>query len=561
MKRRAAAVDTLLEVIEESIGRRLGEVANSGGLHHALQLSSLPLLLTSDGSVRTGCVAAVPGGIYVKRVPDLLALVLLSVAILQAQSTNTPGQTENHVRELLSEGTRLLAESKVDAALDDFRQAHSLAPDDVDAIIGLARAEALHTDKSGSPDMQTEAQEHYQEVLSKQPTTELYVELYSERGWANFTKGDCSSLSLAESDFSKAVSLEPQNADLHFRLGGVFAAEGVEGLKCAHSEQERTAFIQHAWSQYQSAVNLDHTNVQYREGFVLLSDVLKRKPEYAEGTAKQVDNPSSDFPLTLNVDNALVLNFAEKNPEALFQADEMGMAPPIHVIVYASLNGENHWRFTCHRENSHGERNPCTKLAPGSYPARWIHNRELLQILIKEGDAFGWRFLDVEAAPESPANQQDNVLRSESYQFTIRKPEDKGTTEYPMLIHVYGAAKFRLPNGSLPARSHCSATSYTSYRTDVDCTNSGAVQLYKGFVTVEAAIDGNSEWWISCDAKWRWSKCSVLGPGFYPARWKDGPGSRLVVLAVENDKPHEVTFEAKQMPNLREPAPAQPPSR
>jgi hypothetical protein len=495
----------------------------------------------------------------VKRVPNLCLLILLSVATLPAQSTDTPGQAESHVRELVLEGTRLLAASNVDAALDDFRQAHSLAPEDVEAIIGLARAEALHTDKSGAPNMQAEAQAHYQEALSKHPTTELYVELYSERGWANFTKGDCSSLSLAERDFSEAVSLEPGNADLHFRLGGVFAAEGVEDLKCAHSEQEHTAFIEHAWSQYRSAVNLDRTNAQYREGFVLLSDVLKRKPEYEGGTEKQVDNPTSDYPLTLAVDRTLVLNFAEKNPEALFQADQMGMAPPIHLIVYASLNGENHWRFTCHRENSHGERNPCTNLAPGSYPARWVHNRELLQILVKEGDVFGWRFLDVEPAPESPASPQDNVLRSDTYQLNVRKPKDNSATEYPLLIHVYGAAKFRLPSGSLPARTHCSATSYTSYRTDVDCTNSGAVQLYKGFVTVEAAIDGNSEWWISCDAKWRWSKCSVLGPGFYPARWKDGPGSRLVVLAVENDEPHEVTFEAKQMPNLREPPTAQPP--
>jgi tetratricopeptide (TPR) repeat protein len=475
--------------------------------------------------------------------------------------------------ELYTELGSLLNENKdYVAAIDAYKKALDLNPEFLAAQVNYGSALV----SIGKPDS---AISFFSKVCAQSrpdhPETSGScgnARIVASRGWAYFTKGDCPSLSLAEKDYSEAVSLAPENAVFHSLLGDVLLGEagtGTKDLRCTHSKHEREDYLDRAWSQYGSAVTLDSANTMYREMFVIVSEVLKRKPEYEGGVATEpnkdevsqmlTDTLKPDFPLTLTIDSALILNFAEKNPEALFQADQMGMPPPIHVIVYASLNGENHWRFTCHRENSHGERNPCTNLAPGGYPARWVHNRELLQILVKEGDAFGWRFLDVEPAPESPASPQDNVLRSETYQFKIRKPKDNSATDYPLLIHVYGAAKFRLPSGSLPARTHCSATSYTSYRTDVDCTNSGAVQLYKGFVTVEAAIDGNSEWWISCDAKWRWSKCSVLGPGFYPARWKDGPGSRLVVLAVENDEPHEVTFEAKQMPDLREPPTAQPP--
>lgn len=588
------------------------------------------------------------GGARMKCLCSLAALILVSAIPVIGQSTSSPEKTESHVRELVLEGTRLFSQGSINEALDDFRQAHRLSPEDVEAIIGLARTEALHTDKSGNVDMQTQAVADYKAAVARQPTVELYTELGSlletgkdyaaaidaykkalqlnpeflpaqvnygsalvsigdpdsaisffsnvctqsrsdhpgtggscgnvkivaSRGWAYSKKGDCPSLSLAEKDYSEAVSLAPEKADFHSLLGDVLMDEagmGTKGLKCAHSERGREDYLDRAWSQYRIAVSLDSANTMYREMFVILSEVLKRKPEYEGGVAKEpnkaevsqmlTDNLKPDFPLTLTIDNTLVLNFAEKNPEALVEADQMGAASPIHVIVSASLNGENHWRFNCHRENSHGERNPCTDLAPGSYPARWVHNRELLQILVKEGDAFGWRFLDVQPAPENPPDPQDDVLRAQAYQLTIRKPKDKDATEYPLLVHVYGAVKLQLPSGSLPARTHCSATSYTSYRTDVDCTNSGAVQLYKGFVTVDASIDGTTGWSISCDAKWRWSKCSVLGPGFYPARWKDGPGSRLVVLAVENDEPHEVTYEAQQAPSLRESPTAQPPGR
>jgi tetratricopeptide (TPR) repeat protein len=296
---------------------------------------------------------------------DLVAVVLLLMVVpLFGQGTNPPEQAESHAGQLVSEGSRLFTAGNINGALEEFRQAHSLAPENVEAIIGLARAESQHTDDSGKLDMQEQALAEYQTALVKQPTAELYtefgsffdtrqdyaaaitayrkaldlnphlfdaelrygntlakvgdldnaisvyskacassgsvhpgtapgcesVEILASRGWAYSLKKDCLNLSLAEKDFSGAVSLEPGKADLHGWLGNVFMAEGMENMSnCAHSKQERTAYLEHAWSELRIAVNLDSANVLNRGAFVALSGVLNRKPEYNGGIAKEPD--------------------------------------------------------------------------------------------------------------------------------------------------------------------------------------------------------------------------------------------------------------------------------
>jgi hypothetical protein len=93
----------------------------------------------------------------------------------------------------------------------------------------------------------------------------------------------------------------------------------------------------------------------------------------------------------------------------------------------------------------------------------------------------------------------------------------------------------------------------------MDCVNAGGIEIYKGHVDLDCALDGSWGWTISCDAKWRWSRCAALGPGFYAARWKDGDKRQLVVLAHVGDKPEEVTFDAKKLPDLSEPPTAHSP--
>jgi tetratricopeptide (TPR) repeat protein len=299
-----------------------------------------------------------------KYVCGLAAFALFSMASLSGQGTNPPAQAESNAGQLVAEGVRLFTAGNISAALEKFRQAHSLAPDDVSPIIGLARAESKHVDNSGKLDMQEQALADYRTALAKQPTAELYtelgisfddkqdyaaaikayrkaldlnpqffdaelnygrdlanvgdfdnaisvyskacahsgptqpgaatgcgsVEIAADRGWAYFEKGDCPSLSLAEKDFAEAVSLEPGDADLHGRLGAVLLGEGMENLSnCAHSKQERNAYLEHAWSELRIAVNLDSSNAVSRGEFVTVSEILKRKPEYNGGIAKDPD--------------------------------------------------------------------------------------------------------------------------------------------------------------------------------------------------------------------------------------------------------------------------------
>jgi tetratricopeptide (TPR) repeat protein len=324
----------------------------------------------------------------------LASLVVLLVVPLLGQSTSPTEQTSSDVGQLVANAGRLLAEGDINAALEEFRQARSIAPDNLEAITGLARAESRHTDDRGKADMQEQALADYQKVLATEPTAELYtelgiffdrkqdyvsaikayrkaldlipkffdaelgyanalanigdfdnaivvysqacarsgathpgtsvdcnsVEIAADRGWAYFKKGDCPSLSLAEKDFSDAASLEPGNADVHGRLGTVLAQEGMEKSNCAHNKQERTAYLEHAWNELRTAVNLDSSNVLNRGAFVAVSEILKRKPEYNGGIAKDPDK--AEYSQLLADHPELV----SKDPDSVASLESLGDA-------------------------------------------------------------------------------------------------------------------------------------------------------------------------------------------------------------------------------------------
>ena len=63
----------------------------------------------------------------------------------------------------------------------------------------------------------------------------------------------------------------------------------MENSNCAYSKQEQTARLEHAWSELRIAVNLDSSNAVSRGEFVAVSEILKRKPEYNGGIAKEPD--------------------------------------------------------------------------------------------------------------------------------------------------------------------------------------------------------------------------------------------------------------------------------
>ena len=358
------------------------------------------------------------------RLCSLAALGLLSMVPLFGQGS--PPE-RSHVEQLVLERTRFLSEGNFNAALDNFQQAHNLAPDDIEALTGLARAESLHKDKSGSADMSVQAQADYQTALASHPTAELYAELgdvlngrkdyaaaintyrraldlspkllgaevgygnalasvgdfdnainvYSracpqsradhpgtsgacgdagiaaDRGWAFFKKQDCGSLSLAEKDFREATALEPGRADLHCRLGTVLMGEGgslvkLKELNCGHGKRERQTYLDQAWSQLRIAVNLDSSNAQCREAFVVLSEVLKRKPEYDGGIAKEPDKAElskllADHPQLVSPDSLESLEslqdaqISAENNKALADAKEAVQLKPTDGLAWYHL--------------------------------------------------------------------------------------------------------------------------------------------------------------------------------------------------------------------------------
>jgi hypothetical protein len=115
---------------------------------------------------------------------------------------------------------------------------------------------------------------------------------------------------------------------------------------------------------------------------------------------------------------------------------------------------------------------------------------------------------------------------------------------YPLLVHVYGAMELNFPVGQLPEQVRCNASS-TGWTATATCTDYPPVTIYRGTVSVDAGFAGKAHRNLSCDAKWSWSKCSVIGPGFYLARWSDKDESKIMLLAVKDKKPVEIGFEVK----------------
>jgi len=268
----------------------------------------------------------------------------------------------------------------------------------------------------------------------------------------------------------------------------------------------------------------------------------------------------AEFPLVVEVSESQYHNPFENDIANLAKGEEMGASPPILVALTSTINGESHWVLICRRENVKNETNPCTPLAAGKYPARWVHNGELLQLLVKDDQGrFDWRFFDVSSKRQDPPPPDDRLMQTPRYQFVVTAPNGKHAEDYPMLLHVYGAVRLRFPVASLPDHTRCTFSSYGPYTTQINCVNSGGTEIYKGHVDLDSALDGSWGWTVSCDAKWRWSKCAALGPGFYAARWKDGDRRQLVVLAEVGDKPEEITFDAKKLVDLSEPPVAHPP--
>ena len=249
------------------------------------------------------------------------------------------------------------------------------------------------------------------------------------------------------------------------------------------------------------------------------------------------------FPISLEIESSMIVN-PISDTQSLLQASEMGMAPPTFGIFKGTLNGERHWQLGCRAENEKLQQNPCADLLAGSYRGRWVHNRELLEVVVhsdKENSAslMELRYLDITPDPKNPPPPNDPVENLPTSEGSYHIEQAK--QNYPVLVHVYGAVALSFQVGELPARTNCNIATFSPYQTNVNCVQSPPIPINRGTVSAEASIDGELQG-LSCDAKWRWTQCSVLEPGFYEARWKDDKHSQLIILCLKDGRPKEIGY-------------------
>jgi len=245
------------------------------------------------------------------------------------------------------------------------------------------------------------------------------------------------------------------------------------------------------------------------------------------------------FPLHITIESSTVLN-PSSDAALTAEADSMGAAPLGLILFSGEINGENHWVLSCRKENPLQESNLCTDLPHTEYRGRWVHGFDILQIVGGGPDAPIMRFLDVSKNEKSPPKQGDAALRSPIYDFAVNFPKGKTAQDFPMLVHVYGGVTLNLPVGQIPARSSCSMTTWTAYQTNINCVSYPSVEIDRGYVTLTVSIGDDQYESLNCEAKWRWSRCSAIAPGFYYARM--GKKNRLMVLTDDDGQPKEVGF-------------------
>jgi len=250
------------------------------------------------------------------------------------------------------------------------------------------------------------------------------------------------------------------------------------------------------------------------------------------------------FPLQVTIETTFdAADLISISQQQILKAAAMGIEPPFMAVFHGKINGEDHWVFGCRYENPLRQSLPCTNLPLGQYKGRWIHDYSLIQIVGGTPESPLMRFLTVSNNVKSPPSADDPILHGAVFDFPVRFPDGKNLKDYPLLVHVYGGASLELPVGQLPARGNCSVYSWSAYQTSVNCASYPAIEIHRGYVTLDISVEAASFASLHCEAKWRWSHCAMLDPGLYYARMDK---SRMVLLTHnEQEKPQEVGFDVE----------------
>jgi len=245
------------------------------------------------------------------------------------------------------------------------------------------------------------------------------------------------------------------------------------------------------------------------------------------------------FPLQITIESTFETDISSIGQQQHDQAATAGMELPYFAVFHGEINGEDHWVLGCRKESALRESLPCTNLPVGEYRGRWIHDHSLLQVVGGSPENPIMRFLAVSDNPKSPPSDNDPLLHDAVFDFPVRFPDGKSLKDYPVLVHVYGGSSLDLPVGSLPAHTKCTAQNWSAYQTSVKCTDYPAVEIRRGYVTLNISVGYVPFASLHCEAKWR-SHCSMLDPGLYYAR---ADKTKFILLTHnQQGKPQEVGF-------------------
>ena len=355
-----------------------------------------------------------------------------------------------------------------------------------------------------------------------------------------------------EQSYTEAANLyrkaaEQGNPTAQFNLGTMYqAGQGVP------KDDVQAAFWTRKAAEQGLPVAQNNLGLMYEEGRGVPKDSAQAEAWYRksinQGDATAQHNLTAftsiqqNFPLQIIIQSARDSGLSGISQEAQTNAANIGMEVPYFVIFQGTINGEDHWVFGCRKENLLRESVPCTTLPIGQYRGRWIHDHYLIQVIGGSAESPTMRFLTVSDNPKSPPTANDPVLGLRAFNFPLILPNGKTLKDYPVLVHVYGGYSLDLPVGQLPAHSRCNVYTWSAYQTSVNCAAYPAVEIHRGYVNLDVSMEAIDFASLHCEAKWRWSHCSMLDPGLYYARIEK---NRLVLLTHnQNGKPQEVGFSA-----------------
>jgi hypothetical protein len=236
-------------------------------------------------------------------------------------------------------------------------------------------------------------------------------------------------------------------------------------------------------------------------------------------------------------------------PKSAAEGESIGMAPLYFVIYRGKMNGEDHWIFSCQRENRLHESNPCTDLPPAEYRGRWIHDHNLVQVLGGSSSDQIARFWQVAPNPNiSPALSDDPVYQFPVFDFETMLPKGRVQNDYSVLVHIYGGVALDFSIGQIPSRTQCTSVAWTAQQTTTTCSAYPPIDIHRGTVTMEVSMERITYASINCDVKWHWSKCAVVAPGFYYARL-DNKDHLILLTHDDKGQPNEITFQVQLPPD------------